>query len=162
MADLSASRIWMSLAPDTRVLAARSYDWKSPESRLEAEVAIARSLRFRDAFVRKLPLEKRIGYLGTAVRPEDPLAASLLLALHLAHRRPMLAAFLDALGIEHDNGLIAQAHELTAPEPSALAAAAAGLYRSFPEDEVTVYLRSLLAIDPETWGGLREVLVPGA
>ena len=36
----------------------------------------------------------------------DSLAARLLVSYHLGHQRPMMAAFLDALGIVHDNGLI--------------------------------------------------------
>ena len=158
MADLTPSKLWTMLPQETRLLAARSYDWKTPESRLEAELTIARALKFRDLFVRKLPLEKRIGYLATAVRPADSLAASLLLALHLEHRRPILAAFLDSLGIEHDNGLITEDKEVAPPEAAALAAAAAKLYENFPENDVTVYLKCLLAVDPVTWGGLRETV----
>ena len=155
MAELTPARLWISLPQETRLLAARSYDWKKPESRMEAEIAICRAMKFRDAFVRKLPLEKRIGYLASGIRPDDSLATSLLLALHLEHRRPLLGAFLDALGIKHDNGLITEENEIAAPDGPALAAAARTLYERFPADDVTLYLKSLLTIDPETWGGLR-------
>src|SRR5712691_437865 len=86
--ELTPARLWVSLPAEIRVLAARSWDWKSPETRREADLAIARSLNFREAFVRKLPLEKRIGYLASAVRADDQLASTLLVALHLEHRRP--------------------------------------------------------------------------
>lgn len=158
MSELTPSRLWMSLPAETRMLAARSYDWKAPESRLEAELAIVRSLRFREMFVRKLPLEKRIAYIASAVRPEDPLAASLLLALHLGHRRPMLAAFLDELKIPHDDGVIDEDASVGRPADGALASAVAVLDERFPRDEVALYLKSLLAVDPETWAGLRDLL----
>ena len=156
-AEWTPSRIWMGLPHDLRSLAARGYDWKSPETRRDAELAIARSLRFREIFVRKLPLEKRIAYLASAVRPDDALAASLLVALHITHRRPMLATFLDTLGIPHEDGVITAGHEPPPPGAEALADAARTLDTRFPEAEVTLYLKTLLAIDPETWAGLREI-----
>lgn len=158
MPDLTPSRLWMSLPADVKLLAARSYDWKAPESRREAELAMVRSLRFREAFIRKLSLEKRIGYVASAVRPDDPLAASLLLALHLEHRRPMLAAFMDALAIPHDHGVIDENATVKPPSPETLSSAVKVLDAAFPPDEVTLYLKSLMAVDPETWSGLRELI----
>ena len=157
MAELTPTRLWMTLPQETRLLAARSYDWANSESRLEADLSIARSMKFRDSFVRKLPLEKRIGYLAS-IRPTDSLATTMLLALHLQNRRPILSAFLDALGIPHDNGLITEGAEIGVPTAPALADAARKLYEQFKEDEVTLYLESLVAIDPETWSGLQETL----
>jgi hypothetical protein len=151
------AKIWMSLPTSVRSLAAKSFFEHDPNdaaSRLQAEVAIARTLKARDVFVRRMPEEKKIAYLATAVRPDEVLASSLLLALHLAHRRPMLAAFLDALGIPHDNGLIAEDADYSPPDASRLGAAAKTLYEAFPEEEVTLYLQVLLAMDDEMWGGL--------
>jgi len=70
----------------------------------------------------------------------------------------MLAAFLDALGIAHDQGVIAEGADLTPPDPARLSAAARTLFETFPEDEVTLYLRVLMAMDEEMWGGLAETL----
>ena len=46
------------------------------------------------------------------MRPDDSLATSLLLALHLGRRQPLLSAFLDRMGIPHDEGMIDPDHEL--------------------------------------------------
>jgi hypothetical protein len=74
----------------------------------------------------------------------------------------MMAAFLDALGIKHEDGLIAD-EELTAPDASKLAAAASTLTRSYPAAEVSLYFSTLLWQDPETWGGLADLpLMPPA
>jgi len=160
-AATSLAKIWMSLPPPVRSLAARSFYEHDPDdvaSRMQAEAAIARAVKARDVFVRRLPEEKKIAYLATAVRPDEILASSLLLALHLAHRRPMLAAFLDALEIPHDNGLIAEDADMTPPDAKRLSAAARTLYEKFPEDEVSLYLKVLLAMDGEMWGGLAETV----
>lgn len=157
----SLIRIWLSLPTPVRTLAAKSlfeHDPNDGASRLQAEAAIARALKARDVYVRRLPEEKKVAYLATAVRPDEVLASSLLLALHLGHRRPMLAAFLDQLGIPHDNGLIAENADLTPPDAAQLDAAAKALYEKFPEEEVTLYLKVLMAMDGEMWGGLAATI----
>jgi hypothetical protein len=155
--SLTLAKIWMSLPSPVRSLAAKSFFEHDPNdaaSLMQAEAAIARALKARDVYVRRLPEEKKIAYLATAVRPDELLASSLLLALHLQHRRPMLAAFLDALDIAHDNGLIAENDGLTPPDSARLNAAAKALYEKFPAEDVTLYLKVLLAMDGEMWGGL--------
>jgi hypothetical protein len=160
--ELTPSRLWSALDTETRASAARALYSKgrgvSDAARLEADLAIAHALKFRASAVRKLPLERRIAYLSRAARPDDGLAASLLLALHLETRASMLASFLDFLGIPHENGLIREDHELEPPDPSALEAAVNELFEAFPAEEVSLYLASLLAVDRETWRGLAPLL----
>jgi len=81
----------------------------------------------------------------------------MLVAYHLAHQRPMLGAFLDALGIQHDNGVLA-GEELKAPEAEKLKAAVAELSSKFPREDVDLYFQTLIVQDPETWGGLADLL----
>jgi len=85
----------------------------------------------------------------------DLLAARMLVSYHLAHQRPMMSAFLDALGIPHDNGLITEDPKgpVTAEQVKAGRAALAG---SYPAEDVELYFATLLAQDPETWSVLRE------
>jgi len=158
--SLTLAKIWTSLPSPVRSLAAKSFFAHDPNdgaSRLQAEVAIARAIKARDVFVRRLPEEKKVAYLATAVRPDEVLATSLLLALHLEHRRPMLAAFLDALGIAHENGLISDDAEVKPPDAARLDSAVKTLYEKFPAEEVTLYLKVLQAMDEEMWGGLAAV-----
>ena len=156
---LGPARVWRSLDRSAREQAARAM-WTSNDDdvRLEASMALARQLRFRPQFVATLPLAKRVGYLARQVRPDDSLAGSLLLALHLGDRRTLLATFLDALGIPHDDGIIDEDHELRSPDHEALVAAVAALDERFQTTEVDLYLATLLAIDPGTWEPLRTIL----
>lgn len=159
--NLTPSRLWTHLAPEVRTLAARSLyarDWGETTTRREADLAIAGTLRFREIAVRKLPVGKRIEYLARAVRPPDQLAASLLLALHLEHRRSMLSTFLEDLGIRHERGLITDAETLGPPQPDVLGVAVVKLFESYPPEQVDIYLATLLSADPEIWGGLLDVL----
>ena len=65
----------------------------------------------------------------------------------------MMGAFLDSLGIAHENGLINE--DKVTPDPAKVAPAAAQLAQQFPADDGSVYLNTLLYQDPETWEALR-------
>ena len=64
----------------------------------------------------------------------------------------MMGAFLDALGIAHENGLIQE--DAVKPDSAKIGPAAALLADQFPPEDVRVYLNTLLSQDPGTWGGL--------
>ncbi|HJQ98985.1 MAG TPA: hypothetical protein VJ826_11780 [Candidatus Polarisedimenticolaceae bacterium] len=154
------SQLWAALAPEVRLAAARSlyaHDWGGTPTKREADATLMMALRFREAAVRQLPVERRAQYLAKTANPGDSLASSLLLALHLEERRSMLAAFLDALGIAHENGLIAEDQEPTPPEAAKLAQAAKELRAKFPADDVDLYLAALYVLDRETWKGVRPL-----
>jgi len=158
--QLTPARLWAELDAATKRLAVETvYDgsYEDERSRLEADQAIAAALRYRPQAVRKLPAEKRVGYLLRAVRPDDSLAGTLLLALHLGRRAPMLADFLDHLGIAHEGGAI-QAEDFESPPLDRLEEAVRGLYERFPSEEVDLYLAALIAMDPDTWSDLASIV----
>jgi len=71
----------------------------------------------------------------------------------------MLAAFLDAVGVKHDDGRIdTEASGPVTVQPEQLRAAADDLAARFPLDEVVTYFLTLLLQDAETWGGVMEWL----
>jgi hypothetical protein len=101
-----------------------------------------------------LPVEKKAKHLASLAQVSDLLAARLLVSYHLEHQRPMMGAFLDALGIAHEDGLIKD-ESPAAPDPAVLDAAVARLAADYPKADVTRYFWTLLWQDPDTWGGLR-------
>ena len=157
---LTAARLWSALDPATRTLAAQALFDGDPSMRNQADHAIATTLRFRDAGVRKLSVNKRIDYLVRVVRPDDGLASSLLTALHLGRRQELLRAFLDELQIPNEDGLITADHDLGPVATETLQPAVGKLRGHFDEAEVDLYLVSLLVLDPDTWGGLTDILRP--
>jgi hypothetical protein len=155
------SQLWAALEPEVRLAAARSlyaHDWGDSPTRREADFAIMQGMHFRETAVRQLPVERRAGYLARSIRPNDSLASSLLLALHLEQKRPLLAAFMDALAIPHKDGLIVEAHDVEPPTAAALKKATKILRDAFPAADVELYLASLYVLDRDTWGGLADVL----
>ena len=149
-------RLWRSMPADQRASAATAFwtDEQAAIEQAEAVALIARQIKFRPKSVLALPVEKKARHLAGLAQVSDLLAARLLVSYHLEHQRPMMAAFLNLLGIAHDDGLIKDESPPT-PEAATLDAAAKGLAQQFPKGDVARYFWTLLWQDPETWGGLK-------
>jgi len=153
-------KLWKRIRPDRRLEASAAFwqeEEESIEQQAEALLAIASHYRFRPKTVRTLPLEKKVRYLASLPGLSDSVAGRVLVAYHLAHQRPMLGAFLDALGIAHENGVL-KVDELKAPGTDRLKAAAAALRAAYPNEDVDLYFQTLLVQDSETWGGLADLV----
>ncbi len=155
--EFTPSKLWKKMPADRRVAAAELFwsDDQSTEQQLEAVAALAAHMKFRAKSVIGLPIEKKAKYLSTLPSVSDAVAARALVNYHLERQRPMMGAFLDSLGITHENGLISE-DNVTKPEADKLKSAAAELAGKYPPDEVTLYLSTLVSQDPDTWGGLAE------
>jgi hypothetical protein len=159
--DLSSfrpSRIWKRMTAERRQQAAENFwtDDQSTEQQIEAISSIATHMKFRTKSVVALPLERKVKYLLGLPNMSDSIAARSLVAYHLEHQRPMMAAFLDALGIAHEEGLINE-DNVTVPDADKVKAAAAELVEKYPADEVWLYFNTLVSQDPETWSALIEL-----
>lgn len=156
--QLTPVRLWAELDPGTRTLAAKALFDGDRELREQANQAIATTLKFRAAGVRKLSVDTRIDYLVRRVRPDDALASSLLMVLHLGCRQALLRSFLDELQIPNEDGLIAADHATGPIATERLEPAVGKLRERFDAADVELYLASLLALDPDVWGGLTGLL----
>jgi hypothetical protein len=143
---------------ERRTLAAELFwnDEQSAEQQVEACASIATHMKFRAKTVLTLPVEKKVQYLLRLPTITDAVAARALVNYHLAEQRPMMSAFLDALGITHEDGLIAD-ETVQKPEVERLRAAAAGIAETYPADDVSLYFSTLVSQDPDTWGGLADL-----
>jgi len=146
------------MPPEKRLAAANAFwsDEHGHEQQVEVIVTLARKLNFRPKSVPALPLERRAKLLA-GMDVSDAVASRALIAYHLAAERPMMGAFLDALNIEHDNGLIT-AEEVPAPDKAKLEAGVRTLKSTFPEDAVRLYLHTLVLLDGDTWSDLSGML----
>ena len=152
------SRLWKLMTAEQRLRAAHAL-WREGEAVNEQrQVAqlIAQQKKFRLKTVNALSDDRKAGYLATLADVPDEIAARLLILFHLAEQRPMMASFLDALGIAHENGLIQD--DPPPPDPEKVVAAAAAIGRAYPADDVSLYLNTLLWQDPSAWGALGPVL----
>jgi len=155
---LTPSRLWKTMTLDQRQRAARAFwsDEEAADDQLQAALLIAQQKKFRPKTIVALDLDRKARHLASLVMLPDPLAARALIVYHLADQRAMMGAFLDALEIKHDNGLIDE--ENVKPDVAKLAPAVSKIKADFPPDDVHLYLKTLLCQDPETWGGLKSLV----
>ncbi|HTI39962.1 MAG TPA: hypothetical protein VL484_20535 [Vicinamibacterales bacterium] len=158
LSQFRPSRLWRRLPLDRRIDAASLFweDEHSDDQQMEAVASIASQMKFRQRSVIGLPPERRAKYLAQLPTVSDAIAARALISYHLERQRPMMAAFLDALGIPHENGLITE-ETVAKPDAEKLKAAAAELAAKFDPADVKLYLSTLVSQDPETWGGLADL-----
>ena len=151
------SQLWKQLSPERKQQAAEAF-WSDDNASLEhaeAVAAIAQRIKFRAKSVITMAVEKKARQLATLPAVSEMVAARLLVSYHLEQQRPMMGHFLDALGIAHEEGLIAD-ENLAPPDPEKLKGAAKAIAGSFPAEDVSLYLSTLVWQDPETWGPLAE------
>ena len=158
LSQFRPSRLWRRLPLDKRLDAASLFweDEHSDEQQMEAVGAIATQMKFRPRSVIGLPPERRAKYLAQLPTVSDAIAARALVSYHRERQRPMMAAFLDSLGIAHENGLITE-DAVAKPDAEKLKTAAEDLATKFDPSDVSVYLSTLVSQDPETWGGLADL-----
>ena len=151
------SQLWKSLPPERKQQAAEAFwsDENAPLEHAEAIATIAQRIKFRLKSVLAMSNEKKARQL-VSLPVSELVAARLLVAYHLAHQRRMMGSFLASLGIAHEDGMISD-DELQPPPAETLKAAAKALAGSYPAEDVSLYLSTLIWQDPETWGGLTEL-----
>ncbi len=153
---LTPSKLWKHMTADQRLKVARAFwlDEEATDDQIQAVLVIAQQKKFRPKFVLSLDTDRKAKHLSGLFTLPDPVAARALVIYHLAEQRAMMGAFLDALGIAHENGLIQD--DGAKPDPEKILGAVATLKEKYPADDVSLYLQTLVCQDPETWGALRE------
>ena len=155
LSDYRPSKLFRRMALERRLEAANLFwnDEHSADQQMEAVASIATHMKFRPRSVLTLAPEKRARYLAQLPSVSDAIAARALVSYHLERQRPMMAAFLDQLGIAHENGLISD-ETVPKPEPAKVKAAVDHLSANYPAEDVSLYLATLVSQDPETWEAL--------
>ena len=161
LSNFRPSKLWKKMPLGRRIDAAGLFwdDEHSAEQQVEAVSAIASHMKFRPRSVLSLAPDRRAKYLAQLPAISDTIAARALVNYHLERQRPMMSAFLDLLGIAHENGLITEENVAKA-DPAKVQQAVKDLTEKFPADEVSLYLSTLVSQDPETWDALIEVSQP--
>src|SRR6187397_1049222 len=161
LTNFRPSKIWRRMPLERRVDAAGLFwdDEHSADQQMEAVAALATHMKFRPRSVITLAPEKRAKYLAQLPTVTDTIAARALVNYHLERQRPMMGAFLDLLGIAHEDGLISE-ENLPKPDDAKVKQAAKDLAEKYPAEDVSLYLATLVSQDPETWESLVEVVEP--
>lgn len=150
----TAGEVWRGLERKERFEASEAL-WSRSDGVPEAVLELAQLWRMRPPSVLKTPRERRVAALAGLIRPSESVALSLLAALHLAKRRPLLIAFLEALEIPHEDGMLSDEMELKLPEVSRIVEVGLSLIDKFGAEQVRTYWTTLWLQDREVWEPLR-------
>lgn len=163
LSNFRPSKLWRRMPMERRVDAAGLFwdDEHSADQQMEAVAALATHMKFRPRSVITLAPEKRAKYLAQLPTVTDTIAARALVNYHLERQRPMMGAFLDLLGIAHEDGLISE-EKLPKPDEAKVKQAAKNLAEKYPAEDGSLYLATLVSQDPETWESLVEIVEPSA
>ena len=149
--------LWKAMTEAQRQAAAEAF-WADDESvaeQTEVMLLLAKKLNFRYKSVESMATARKTAHLLKLAQVSEGVAARLLVTYHLSTQRTMMGAFLDGLGIKHEDGLI-DTDDVPKPEPEALANAAKAIVAAYPAEDVRLYFTTLLMQDPETWAGLDQ------
>ncbi len=149
------------MSAEQRLAAADAF-WREDQADIQVQhadaiLSIAKRLNFRAKSVQALPVERRARFLAQLPDVSDAVATRALISYHFKAKRDVMAAFLDALGIAHENGLIGD-ESVTPPTRDQLVAAIAKLRSLFPVADADLYLRTLVTLDGDTWAELDAAL----
>ena len=157
----TAARLWKRLPREERLAAANAFWAESPSETVGAALAaVVKARHMRPQVARSLPPAEQARVLASVADLGEPLAASLLVALHLGERRALLATFLDAAGLPHENGLLKDEGEMAPLDPSAVRAGLEALREKYSPQEVRTYLNTLWLQDPDRWMALADLPDP--
>ena len=139
---LSAVRLWNVLRPQEREAAAWALLRSEETGRFHLGQAVAEARNFRPATVMRWP-EGKIVTTIRRVPLQDPGTALLLLnSHHVPGQLPMVTAFLDAMGVPHDDGEVAPSDPLDGDE-EVVRAAAEGIAKDHGLRAVAIYMLTL-------------------
>lgn len=152
------ARLWKKLSPLHRQKVAVAF-WQADDAvddQVQAALLIAQQKKFRPKSVLALDDERKARHLASMPSVPEQVAARALVAYHLETQRPMMGAFLDALGIAHESGVIQE--EDVKPDESKLESAVDAIEKAYPAEDVALYCNVLLCQDPATWSGLGPIV----
>lgn len=154
-------KLWKALMPEERALGINAAldDDENGWVKTTTRGAVAGALRFRPQTVATWPRAKLVSEAVRLPLDNVQLISAFLVDLHLGHRRPMMASFLDSLDIPNDQGRIdSETTEVPPQDEARVVAAANALATRFPPDEVATYFLTLLLQDANVWEGLATYL----
>jgi len=115
---------------------------------------VARSLKFRPQAVKKLPIAQRARRAQSILTQSSnaELAYELFGSYLMTNCKELVTDFLDATGVEHEDGMIRNVDEAQ-PAVDKLAGALKELDAKYDNDDVTLYL----SLCVEQWPGIGEL-----
>ena len=120
--------------------------------------AVAQARKVRVVYLERQPrIDRHALVVTTLARPSmEPTAANLLRTWFLKKQNQLLIDFLDALGVQHEKGIVEDLPDKV--EDEKVKSAVGALLGKHPADVVSLYLHSFLHLNDVHWHNLEEIL----
>lgn len=107
---MRAYQIFAAIDPDECESILREIAEKAPPMFTQGVYAAAAAFRSRPQFIAKQPFEKRASMVRRALSrvTANPVAEEMLATYFLECRKDVLVEWLDAIGLEHEDGMLAE------------------------------------------------------
>ena len=153
---LTTRKLWKALtvAERTQALEAALDADEQGVTTVRVQSALVKGKKYRPQTVGGMNRKKLAAELAPVPLDDSFLIDSALIDYHFAHHRPVMTAFLDQLGIPHEEGRLGEDVAQHLPTPDRLRTAADAIAGQFPPDELHVYFLTLVLQDRATWGEL--------
>ena len=139
---LGTISLWQALNADERGAAASAYLNAEEAGRDRLNRIVAEARNFRPATVRKWANDKIITEMRFVPLRDPNVASRLLQCHHVPGQLAMVTGFLDALGVSHDEGVLASLEDVDATE-EIVKLAVTRLVQDYGPQPVAVYLLTL-------------------
>jgi hypothetical protein len=152
-------QVFARLSPERAFALLAKVQEKLPGVYTQAVGAACVTLKTRPQFMMKQPPEKRAAFVRQALSrfAAAPIAEEVLAAYFLEVRRDLLTEWLDALGIEHENGVLKQ-DDPAEPAREKLVAAVAKFREGADPEDRQLLLEAFAAQSAVEWPALDAVL----
>ena len=152
-------QVFAGMSPERAVEMMRTLSKQAPQTFRQAVDAAALAIKARPVYMRRQPFEKRAEAVRRAMArvSANPVADELLAVYFLECRKELLVEWLDAVGLEHEDGTLAD----DSPEQPAseTLTGAADRFRSADEDpDRDLLLRAFAAQQAVDWPALDALL----
>jgi len=157
MIEITTKELWAALTPAEKEDACLAF-WEKSAFSADLHPAVtkelAAALNLREVALKRLPLTEKARYLRwkadspTMRHVRDHIMRSWM----VIRKKPMLVSFVDAQGLKHTDGIVAD--DVPPPDVEAVKKAVRTICTQFPPREVALYLGVMLTAGGDLWTGL--------
>ncbi len=162
MINLTVKEVWGALTASEKEDACLAFlegkDTFSKDALPRVTQELAGALKFREAFLKRLPIKEKARHLRRlADSPTLRQACDDLLRSWIVSRKtPMLVCFVDAQGLKHDNGILDDSVEQS--DLKSVRKGVRAVLDKFPPREVALYMGVMLTVGGDFWVGLADAI----
>jgi hypothetical protein len=162
MIELTVKEVWDALTAVEKEDACLAFlegkDTFSRDALPRVTQELAKALKFRDAFVKRLPVTEKVRHLRRlADSPTLRQVCDDLLRSWIVRRKtPMLVCFVEAQGLKHTDGILDDS--VTQADLKSVKKGVCAVLEKFPPHEVALYMGIMLTVGGDFWVGLAEAV----